>query len=262
MIAPAFLQSLYDAGWMPFVIFMLFSESILFMIALNKNWYRVNKRKVFIGIGIGFIAVITYFFGSMTADYQKARIQAWLSHWGLNFGSIDGNTIKYMNYNTTCLDNIFLRSNFIGKSDSAIEAVQLTPEASVDYILASIAATCGKLTVAVIMISLIILAVYVFRISVKQKNSLGSIVGCSCGIVIAGGFEYFDCIGTFSVDRDYASFFQSRHHQYHNRLHPPRPCPVNLQIPGHPRGKRACNYIIGIIRKIFDINPGDNLIVP
>ena len=185
MIAPAFLQSLYDAGWMTFAIFMLFSESILFMIALNKNWYRVNKRKVFIGMGIGYIAVITYFFGSMTADYQKARIQAWLLHWGLNFGSIDGNTIKYMNYINTCLDNIFLRSNFIGKSDSAIEAVQLTPEASVDYILASIAATCGKLTVAVIMISLIILAVYVFRISVKQKNSLGSIVGCSCGIVIA-----------------------------------------------------------------------------
>lgn len=154
------------------------------MIALNKNWYRVNKRKVFIGMGIGFIAVITYFFGSMTADYQKARIQAWLSHWGLNFGSVDGNTIKYMNYTNTCLDNIFLRSNFIGKSDSAIEAVQLTPEASVDYILASIAATCGKLTVAVI-ISLIILAVYVFSISINQKNSLGSIVGCSCGIVIA-----------------------------------------------------------------------------
>ena len=185
MIAPAFLQSLYDAGWMTFAIFMLFSESILFMIALNKNWYRVNKRKVFIGMGIGYIAVITYFFGSMTADYQKARIQAWLSHWGLNFGSIDGNEFKYIDYNTTCLDNIFLRSNFIGKSDSAIEAVQLTPEASADYILASIAATCGKLTVAVIMISLIILAVYVFRISVKQKNSLGSIVGCSCGIVIA-----------------------------------------------------------------------------
>lgn len=66
----------------------------------------------------------------------------------------------------------------------------------------------------------------------------------------------------FSADGDYASFFQSRHHQYHNRLHPPRLCPVNLQIPGHPRGKRACNHIIGIIRKIFDINPGDNLIVP
>ncbi len=187
MIAPAFLQSLYDAGWMPFVIFMLFSESILFMIALNKNWYSVNKRKVFKGIGIGFISLIGLFILYIinAADYHKARIQAWLSHWGLNYGSIDGNTIKYMNYINTCLDNIFLRSNFIGKSDSAIEAVQLTPEASVDYILSSIAATCGKLTVAVIMISLIILAVYVFRISVKQKNSLGSIVGCSCGIVIA-----------------------------------------------------------------------------
>lgn len=185
MIAPAFLQSLYDAGWMPFVIFMLFSESILFMIALNKNWYRVNKRKVFIGIGIGFIAVITYFFGSMTADYHKARIQVWLSLWGLNFGSIDGNTIKNMNYTNTCLNNIFLRSNFIGKSDSAIEVIESTHDAGADYILALIAATCGKLAVAVIIISLIILAVYVFSISINQKNSLGSIVGCSCGIVIA-----------------------------------------------------------------------------
>ena len=187
MIAPVFLQKLYDAGWISLSIFMLFSESILFMLALNKNWYRVNKRKVFKGIGIGFISLIGLFILYIinAADYQKARIQVWLSFWGLNFGSIDGNTIKNMNYTNTCLNNIFLRSNFIGKSDSAIEGIEATHDAGADYILALIAATCGKLTVAVIMISLIILAVYVFRISVKQKNSLGSIVGCSCGIVIA-----------------------------------------------------------------------------
>lgn len=187
MIAPVFLQSLYDAGWISLSIFMLFSESILFMIALNKNWYRVNKRKVFKGIGIGFISLIGLFILYIinAADYQKARIQVWLSLWGLNFGSIDGNTIKDMNYTNTCLNNIFLRSNFIGKSDSAIEVIESTHDAGADYILALIAATCGKLAVAVIIISLIILAVYVFSISINQKNSLGSIVGCSCGIAIA-----------------------------------------------------------------------------
>ena len=187
MIAPVFLQMLYDAGWISFSMFMLFSESILFMIALNKNWYRVNKRKVFKGIGIGFISLIGLFILYIinAADYLKARIQVWLSLWGLNFGSVDGNEFKYMNYTNTCLDNIFLRSNFIGKSDSAIDVIQLTPDVTVDYILALIAATCGKLAVAVIMISLIVLAIYVFSISAKQKNSLGSIVGCSCGIVIA-----------------------------------------------------------------------------
>lgn len=187
MIAPVFLQSLYDAGWISLSIFMLFSESILFMIALNKNWYRVNKRKVFKGIGIGFISLIGLFILYIinAADYQKARIQVWLSLWELNFGSIDGNTIKNMNYTNTCLNNIFLRSNFIGKSDSAIEVIESTHDAEADYILALIAATCGKLAVAVIIISLIILAVYVFSISINQKNSLGSIVGCSCGIAIA-----------------------------------------------------------------------------
>ena len=187
MIAPVFLQKLYDAGWISLSIFMLFSESILFMLALNKNWYRVNKRKVFKGIGIGFISLIGLFILYIinAADYQKARIQVWLSFWGLNFGSIDGNTIKNMNYTNTCLNNIFLRSNFIGKSDSAIEGIEATHDAGADYILALIAATCGKLAVAVIIISLILLAVYVFSISINQKNSLGSIVGCSCGIVIA-----------------------------------------------------------------------------
>ena len=35
-----------------------------------------------------------------------------------------------------------------------------------------------------IIFCLLILCIYVFTISLKQKNSLGCIVGCSCGVAI------------------------------------------------------------------------------
>ncbi|WP_027208655.1 FtsW/RodA/SpoVE family cell cycle protein [Butyrivibrio hungatei] len=187
MIAPVVSARIYGDITLPFAIFMLFSESILFMIALNKNWYRVNNLKVLTGMGIGFAASLALFILRImnSSDYQKMRLKIWLLHYGLTFGSVDTTDAEYMNYINRCLDNIFLRSRFIGKSESAIEVAQNMSESLADYILATIAATCGKLAVAVIIISLIALAVYVFSISIKQKNILGSIVGCSCGIVIA-----------------------------------------------------------------------------
>ena len=184
MIAPVFSQRLCGDGTISFSMFMLFSEIILFMIVFNKNWYKVDRRKFMKGVGIGFFAVTALLVARIVkaSDYQKARMQIWLSHFGLASGGIVDSD---MNYTAKCLEKIFQRSSFIGKSESAIYILKNTPDALGDYILASISATCGKLAVGVIIISLMVLAIYIFGISVKQKNSLGSIVGCSCGIVIA-----------------------------------------------------------------------------
>ena len=51
-------------------------------------------------------------------------------------------------------------------------------------ILGSVAATCGIVAVAGIIICLAVLAIYVFNISLKQKNSLGCMIGCSCGVAL------------------------------------------------------------------------------
>ena len=60
-----------------------------------------------------------------------------------------------------------------------------TPGFGSDYVVGSVAATCGLLAVAVIIICMLALAIYMVRISVSQKNSLGFIVGCACGVTIA-----------------------------------------------------------------------------
>ncbi|MBQ9708108.1 MAG: FtsW/RodA/SpoVE family cell cycle protein [Firmicutes bacterium] len=54
-----------------------------------------------------------------------------------------------------------------------------------DLVLGSVAANCGIIGMACIIFCLLALCVYVFHISLKQKNALGCIVGCSCGMAIA-----------------------------------------------------------------------------
>lgn len=90
-----------------------------------------------------------------------------------------------MLYVNSRLDYTFLHSNFIGKSDSAINIMKDMAGMTGDLILGSVAATCGIAAVVVIMISLVVLSIYIFNISLKQRNSLGYIVGCSSGILIA-----------------------------------------------------------------------------
>lgn len=186
MIAPVFSLILYGRISLNDAMLMLSSEIILFAIALNKNWYRVDKSKFLKITGIIFVTTtaLSALRIASSSGYQNARFKAWLSHIGIAVNSAD-EKLKYMNYTNSCLDNIFLKSRFIGKSESAMESVYGLPESMADFVLAPIAATCGKAVVALIIVSLIVLAIYVFSVSVKQKNSLGSIVGFSCGIVIA-----------------------------------------------------------------------------
>ncbi|MBQ7266679.1 MAG: FtsW/RodA/SpoVE family cell cycle protein [Firmicutes bacterium] len=47
------------------------------------------------------------------------------------------------------------------------------------------AACFGKLAVAGVIICLCTLVSYIFRISLKQKNNFGYIIGCACGIIMA-----------------------------------------------------------------------------
>ena len=76
-------------------------------------------------------------------------------------------------------------SNVLGKSDSAIAVMQDLPGRRSDLVLGSVAAYCGRIPVALIVLCLLALAVYVFRISWKQKNELGCLLGCACGIVLS-----------------------------------------------------------------------------
>lgn len=168
----------------PFALFILFTETALFFLAVHKNWYGIDKRIVYGGFSVAFVILIvagTAFIYRLNT-YQSARFANWLAHFGIGSGITDDTGVNYINAQ---LSKVFAYSSIIGKSVEAVSVMSNIPGYWSDYVMGSIAATCGILAVAGIIICMFALAIYMIIISVRQKNSLGFIVGCACGITIA-----------------------------------------------------------------------------
>ncbi len=184
MIAPVI--SLFISGYCTFPVigFFIIAEMVLFVLALTKNWYKVNKKSVlFTGFGTMIIVVISGVVKIWHLDgYQNMRLKNWLAHFGIGkYASGANDTINFVN---SRLSNVFAYSQLFQKSDVAINIMKEVPANRNNLILGSIAATCGLIAVIAIIVCLGVLSAYVFRISIRQKNSLGYIVGCACGISI------------------------------------------------------------------------------
>lgn len=184
MILPALSTFITGDLSAPFTLLILLSETILVFIAVHKDWYGINRKIVYGGFATVFALMITAgaVFIYRLNGYQSARLANWLAHFGIGNRITDDNGINYVNAQ---LGKAFASSAIIGKSEEAVDIMSNTPGFGSDYVVGSVAATCGLLAVAVIIICMLALAIYMVRISVGQKNSLGFIVGCACGITIA-----------------------------------------------------------------------------
>ena len=186
MFSPVLFQ--WIAGYISFPasLFIVVSEILLFGIALKKDWYAVGKRKV-AACGAGaFVLLVS---GALVRvysfnNYQSDRLKNWLAHFGIGSYASDADfTINYVN---SMLGRIFAKSSLIGGSDEAIAIWRMIPSyRSNGMILGAVSANCGLIWMIVIIACLTVLSGYVFRISLRQKNSLGCIVGCSCGVAIS-----------------------------------------------------------------------------
>ena len=156
-------------------IFILSAETILFILALYKGWYTVNIKAVLLG-GVGITIILAAARLMLAAEYQKQRIMYWLAHFGIGNYSIS--------YVCRQLTNVFAHSNVVRKSDEAIAIMKELPSFQGDLILGSVAATCGIIAAISLLVCLLVLSVYIFSISLRQRNALGYIIGCSCGIAI------------------------------------------------------------------------------
>lgn len=184
MFAPVLFQLIAGYISFPVLLFIVVSEILLFGIALKKDWYAVNK-KIVATYGAG--ALVLLISGALVRvysrnGYQSARLKNLLAHFGI--GSYAANADSTINYVNSRLSGTFSKSNLIGGSDAALSAMKEIPAYRSDMILGSVAATCGIVAVAGIIICLAVLAIYVFNISLRQKNSLGCMIGCSCGVAI------------------------------------------------------------------------------
>lgn len=184
MMLPGLAQWVICEIFIPVSLFMLIAESVLVCLAIRKEWYAINKKMLCYGLAGGFvsgIAVLIVAFRNMKA-YRVLRIQSWLGRLGIGNMAPDPDGMDYINVR---LQEVFAQSQLIGRSDPAAEIMSMMTGFRDDFILGTVAAFCGKLVVAGILLMMGILAVYIIQISLRQKNCLGYIVGCACGIMIA-----------------------------------------------------------------------------
>ena len=176
-------------------IFILSAETILFILALYKGWYTVNIKAVLLG-GVGITIILAAARLMLATEYQKQRIMYWLAHFGI--GNYSANADHTINYVRRQLASVFAHSNVVRKSDEAIAIMKELPSFQGDLILGSVAATCGIIAAISLLVCLLVLSVYIFSISLRQRNALGYIIGCSCGVAI-GLQSFANILAVFGI---------------------------------------------------------------
>lgn len=151
----------------------------LFSIAVAKGWYRVNKTAVLCTVW-GMVLVLPALMaglakaGGTMPNYQIARIKAFLNPEDYE---------KTTAYAAVWAKQILHDSQFVGSDSLNMEnVVHCLVDSTNNYVLVSIIAIFGMAAGALVIGLLAGMIGRIFNISLGQKNQLGMIVGCSCGM--------------------------------------------------------------------------------
>lgn len=163
------LPSIINA-WM-----LLICLSVVLSIALAKGWFRVRKRLTIVAIwSTFFVLPIMTLFGMysfhLLKAYQEERMKAYLSP--SYAGDYIGNTIR----------GIAENASLFGKSVTNI--AETVPEFNMDLVFTYILGTYGSMAGIIVAALLGIMIVCIFAAAFRQKNELGFVMGCGCGMVL------------------------------------------------------------------------------
>lgn len=162
---------------MPTAVNLLFIMNAMLLLAVWKEWFRLDKIKTILCLafaGVVFpICAFVYLYYFKMADYQKLRIQS-------IFHILDGtDAVSFVNQ---CAKIMITESKWIGTSvDIADSNYQLMQ--SNGFILTQLMASYGVLFGVIVVLAFIMLLSHMFRITWKQKNQLGFMIGAGCGLI-------------------------------------------------------------------------------
>ena len=181
---------------------MLVTMLTMLTIAIKKDWFTVRKKRTICGIWAVFLtAPIAAFLGmylrNRLAEYQIARIQAMFS---------SGSETDYL---TKMLHSLWRQNKLIGKSKSDVTGI--LPAFNADYILTYLSSVYGIIAAILLCCVLAVLIFAVFNTALRQKNQLGMMMGCGCGIVFLISFliNVLENLGVFPQSITFLPFFSA-----------------------------------------------------
>lgn len=181
---------------------LLISMLVMLTIAILKDWFLIKKKAAIVGVWTGFIAfpiigLVVMYFGNILADYQKARIQAFIS----NSGDAD--------YLTATVRSFLKTNRMIGGSGADISG--LLPDFNTDYILSYLSSTYGTIVSILVCCMLAVLIVMIWGTALKQKNQLGMLMGSGCGMIFLVSFaiNVLENMGAFPPTMTFLPFLSA-----------------------------------------------------
>ena len=115
-------------------------------------------------------------------------------------------------YLTNRLQNSFRQSKWVGAgSADSLNYLSKSTDFNSSYILAYLTSSYGIMVCLLVCCILAILVVKSFRIALKQKNQLGMLMGCGCGMVFVMNIaiNVLENIGVLPVMQTFLPFFSA-----------------------------------------------------
>lgn len=177
------------------------SMSVLLSIAVYKDWFQVSKKKFYFFLwGSVIVLPIILLALSMSfhwlASYQEARI----------LGIIRGSEENYI---TNMLKTSLGSSLLLG--GNSVDLMKRLPGFNNDYIFGYLISSYGILVGIAVCVVLVLIVVRCFRISLKQKNQLGMMMGCGSSVVLLSNIviNILENIGLFPNTQTFLPFFSA-----------------------------------------------------
>ena len=138
----------------------------------RKGWFGEWKKKLAFVVSavIGLPVFLILYFVFFGAEYQKARLFSVFS------------TAGDQSYQINMARNLISGSKWIG--EGRLNAKGFLPAAASDYIVTYVMSYYGILAVIVLLAVLGLFVFKTFKISVHQKNQLGTVIGVGCSLVL------------------------------------------------------------------------------
>lgn len=199
------LLPVYFAARIPSTLLMgvlLISMLVLLTIAVAKGWFAVQKKIVIAAIWTVFAvlpaAILTglIFFGGKS--YRLERIRAFYLH-----------TYSENNYISNCLHNFHESSRFVGTN--GMEKFSSFPNCNSDYIFTYLVSEYGMIAGVLITCLMAVLVIWIFSAALHQKNQLGMMMGCGCGMLflLNTGINILENLSFFPATQTFLPFLSA-----------------------------------------------------
>lgn len=182
-------------------LLVFFMMALLLTLAVCKKWFRVSTGK-FLALfwGTAFLSPAAWIAAGVAlhlfADYQTMRIRNFLS----------GGASQY-NYVGNLLNDYLEHARVFG--GSGMEIAGYLPEYNSSYIFTFLSSYYGLAASVLVCLLILFTTCKMLRISLKQQNHAGMMIGCGCSIVLllSTAINIFENCGLLPLTRTFLPFF-------------------------------------------------------